>query len=182
MNNSKIIKESNKEQKGGDVMTKEHLITTSIMHKDDYVYEVKIASVPKDMCNGKYTSMIGKITPKKSKEDEVKDVVEEDVQINVQTNTSIDGVIDLVVEHEEQKVEIPLFMEIDRIDRMYARRIEEISNMYARSIEKINRELESLNKKVVYKKRTTQKNLFIHYLTKYSNKTNMLSFYVAPLF
>ena len=155
MNNSKIIKESNKEQKGGDVMTKEHLITTSIMHKDDYVYEVKIASVPKDMCNGKYTSMIGKITPKKSKEDEVKDIVEEDVQTNVQTNTSIDGVIDLVVEHEEQKVEIPLFMEIDRINRMYARRIDEM-----------NRELESLNKKVVYKKRTTQKKSFYTLINK----------------
>lgn len=155
MNNSKIIKESNKEQKGGDVMTKEHLITTSIMHKDDYVYEVKIASVPKDMCNGKYISMIGKITPKKSKEDEVKDIVEEDVQTNVQTNTSIDGVIDLVVEHEEQKVEIPLFMEIDRINRMYARRIDEM-----------NRELESLNKKVVYKKRTTQKKSFYTLINK----------------
>ena len=155
MNNSKIIKESNKEQKGGDVMAKEHFVTTSTMHKDDCVYEVKIASVPKDMCNGKYTSMIGKITPKKSKEDEVKDIVEEDVQTNVQTNTSIDGVIDLVVEHEEQKVEIPLFMEIDRINRMYARRIDEM-----------NRELESLNKKVVYKKRTTQKKSFYTLINK----------------
>ena len=155
MNNSKIIKESNKEQKGGDVMAKEHFVTTSTMHKDDCVYEVKIASVPKDMCNGKYTSMIGKITPKKSKEDEVKDIVEEDVQINVQTNTSMDGVIDLVVKHEEEKVEIPLFMEFDRIDRMYARRIEEI-----------NRELESLNKKVVYKKTTTQKKSFYTLLNK----------------
>ena len=166
MNNSKIIKESNKEQKGGDVMAKEHFVTTSTMHKDDCVYEVKIASVPKDMCNGKYTSMIGKITPKKSKEDEVKDIVEEDVQINVQTNTSMDGVIDLVVKHEEEKVEIPLFMEFDRIDRMYARRIEEISNMYARSIEKINRESESLNKKVVYKKRPTKKKSFYTLLNK----------------
>ena len=155
MNNSKIIKESNKEQKGGDVMAKEHFVTTSTMHKDDCVYEVKIASVPKDMCNGKYTSMIGKITPKKSKEDEVKDIVEEDVQINVQTNTSMDGVIDLVVKHEEEKVEIPLFMEFDRIDRMYAR-----------SIEKINRESESLNKKVVYKKTTTQKKSFYTLLNK----------------
>ena len=155
MNNSKIIKESNKEQKGGDVMAKEHFVTTSTMHKDDCVYEVKIASVPKDMCNGKYTSMIGKITPKKSKEDEVKDIVEEDVQINVQTNTSMDGVIDLVVKHEEEKVEIPLFMEFDRIDRMYARRIEEI-----------NRELESLNKKVVYKKTTKQKKSFYTLLNK----------------
>ena len=155
MNNSKIIKESNKEQKGGDVMAKEHFVTTSTMHKDDCVYEVKIASVPKDMCNGKYTSMIGKITPKKSKEDEVKDIVEEDVQINVQTNTSMDGVIDLVVKHEEEKVEIPLFMEFDRINRMYAR-----------SIEKINRESESLNKKVVYKKTTPQKKSFYTLLNK----------------
>ena len=156
MNNSKIIKESNKEQKGGDVMAKEHFVTTSTMHKDDCVYEVKIASVPKDMCNGKYTSMIGKITPKKSKEDEVKDIVEEDVQINVQTNTSMDGVIDLVVKHEEEKVEIPLFMEFDRIDRMYAR-----------SIEKINRESDSLNKKVVYKKTTQQKTSFYTLLNKF---------------
>ena len=166
MNNSKIIKESNEEQKGEDVMAKEHFVTKLTMHKDDCVYEVKIASVPKDMCNEKHISMIGKIIPKTSKEDEVKDVVEEDVQINVQTNTSIDGVIDLVVEHEEQKVEIPLFMEIDRIDRMYARRIEEISNMYARSIEKINRESESLNKKVVYKKTTKQKKSFYTLLNK----------------
>ena len=161
VNNSKIIKESNKEQKGGDVMTKEHLITTSIMHKDDCVYDVKIASAPKDMCNGKYISMVGKITPKKSKEDEVKEIVEEDVQTNVQTNTSIDGVIDLVVEHEE-KIEIPIFMEIDRINRIHARRIEEIDRMYARRIEEINRELESPNKKIVHKKKTTKKNLFMH--------------------
>lgn len=155
MNNSKIIKESNKEQKGGDVMTKEHLITTSIMHKDDCVYDVKIASAPKDMCNGKYISMVGKITPKKSKEDEVKEIVEEDVQTNVQTNTSIDGVIDLVVKHEEKKVEIPLFMEIDRINRMYAR-----------SIEEMNRELESLNKKLAYKKKATQKKSFYTLINK----------------
>ena len=155
MNNSKIIKESNEEQKGGDVMTKEHFVITSTMHKDDCVYEVKIASVPKDMCNGKYISMIGKITPKKSKEDEVKDIVKEDVQINVQTNTSIDGVIDLVVKHEEKKVEIPLFMEIDRINRMYARRIDEI-----------NRELESLNKKLAYKKKATQKKSFYTLINK----------------
>lgn len=166
MNNSKIIKESNKEQKGGDVMTKEHLITTSIMHKDDCVYDVKIASAPKDMCNGKYISMVGKITPKKSKEDEVKDIVKEDVQINVQTNTSIDGVIDLVVKHEEKKVEIPLFMEIDRINRMYARRIDEINRMYARSIEEMNRELESLNKKLAYKKKATQKKSFYTLINK----------------
>ena len=155
MNNSKIIKESNEEQKGGDVMTKEHFVITSTMHKDDCVYEVKIASVPKDMCNGKYISMIGKITPKKSKEDEVKDIVKEDVQINVQTNTSIDGVIDLVVKHEEKKVEIPLFMEIDRINRMYAR-----------SIEEMNRELESLNKKLAYKKKATQKKSFYTLINK----------------
>ncbi|MFR3342627.1 MAG: hypothetical protein ACLTTE_08155, partial [Clostridia bacterium] len=86
-----------------------------------------------------------------SKEDEVKDIEEEDVQ----TNTSIDGVIDLVVKHEEENVEIPLFMEIDRINRMYARRIDEI-----------NRESESLNKKVVYKKRTTQKKSFYTLLNK----------------
>lgn len=143
-------------------MTKEHLITTSIMHKDDCVYDVKIASAPKDMCNGKYISMVGKITPKKSKEDEVKEIVEEDVQTNVQTNTSIDGVIDLVVEHEE-KIEIPIFMEIDRINRMYARRIDEINNMYVRCIDEINRESESLNKKIVHKKKTSKKNLFMHY-------------------
>lgn len=165
MNNSKIIKESNEEQKGGDVMTKEHLITTSIMHKDDCVYDVKIASAPKDMCNGKYISMVGKITPKKSKEDEVKEIVEEDVQTNVQTNTSIDGVIDLVVEHEE-KIEIPIFMEIDRINRIHARRIEEIDRMYARRIEEINRELESPNKKIVHKKKTTKKKSFHALLTK----------------
>ena len=99
--------------------------------------------------------MIGKITPKKSKKDEVKDAVEKDVQTNVQTNTSMDGVIDLVVKHEEEKVEIPLFMEFDRIDRMYAR-----------SIEKINRESESLNKKVVYKKTTKQKKSFYTLLNK----------------
>ena len=166
MNNSKIIKESNKEQKGGDVMAKEHFVTTSTMHKDDCVYNVKFASTSRDMYREKYISMIGKITPKKSKKDEVKDAVEKDVQINVQTNTSMDGVIDLVVKHEEEKVEIPLFMEFDRIDRMYARRIEEISNMYARSIEKINRESESLNKKVVYKKTTTQKKSFYTLLNK----------------
>ena len=155
MNNSKIIEDSNKEQKGEDVMTKEHFVTKLTMHKDDCVYEVKIASVPKDMCNEKYISMIGKITPKKSKKDEVKDAVEKDVQTNVQTNTSMDGVIDLVVKHEEEKVEIPLFMEFDRIGRIYARRIDEM-----------NRELESLNKKVVYKKRPTQKKSFYTLLNK----------------
>lgn len=166
MNNSKIIEDSNKEQKGEDVMTKEHFVTKLTMHKDDCVYEVKIASVPKDMCNEKYISMIGKITPKKSKKDEVKDAVEKDVQTNVQTNTSMDGVIDLVVKHEEEKVEIPLFMEFDRIGRIYARRIDEISNMYARRIDEMNRELESLNKKVVYKKRPTQKKSFYTLLNK----------------
>ena len=160
------IEEQNKEQKGGDVMTKEHFITISTMHKDDCVYNVKFASTSRDMYRRKYISMIGKITPKKSKEDEVKDIVEEDVQINVQTNTSMDGVIDLVVKHEEEKVEIPLFMEFDRIDRMYARRIEKISNMYASCIEKINRESESLNKKVVYKKTTPQKKSFYTLLNK----------------
>lgn len=162
MNNSKIIEDSNKEQKGEDVMTKEHFVTKLTMHKDDCVYEVKIASVPKDMCNEKYISMIGKITPKKSKKDEVKDAVEKDVQ----TNTSMDGVIDLVVKHEEEKVEIPLFMEFDRIGIIYARRIDEISNMYARRIDEMNRELESLNKKVVYKKRPTQKKSFYTLLNK----------------
>ena len=58
MDNSKIIKEPNEEQKGGDVMTKEHFVTTSTMHKDDCVYDVKIASVSKDMCNGKRISMV----------------------------------------------------------------------------------------------------------------------------
>ena len=166
MNNSKIIKESNKEQKGGDVMAKEHFVTTSTMHKDDCVYEVKIASVPKYMCNGKYTSMIGKITPKKSKTNNMKDITGNNTEKDVQTNTSMDSVVDPVVKHEEEKVEIPLFMEFDRIDRMYARRIEEISNMYARSIEKINRESESLNKKVVYKKTTKQKKSFYTLLNK----------------
>lgn len=161
MDNSKIIKEPNEEQKGGDVMTKEHFVTTSTMHKDDCVYHVKIASVSKDMCNGKRISMVGKITPNKSKEDEVREIVEE----YVQTNTSIDGVIDLVVEHEEENVEIPLFMEIDRINRMHVRRIEEINNMYARHIEEINRELESLNKKVVYKKKTSKKKKIFSYTT-----------------
>ena len=167
MNNSKIIEDSNKEQKGEDVMTKKHFLTMSTIHKNDCVYEVKIASVPKDMCNEKYISMIGKITPKKSKKDEVKDAVEKDVQINVQTNTSMDGVIDLVVKHDEEKVEIPLFMEFDIIGRKYARRIDEISNMYARSIEKSNRESQSLNKKVVYKKTTQQKTSFYTLLNKF---------------
>lgn len=147
-------------------MTKNHFLTMSTIHKNDCVYDVKFAHTSKDMCNGKYVLMIGKITPKKSKTNNMKDAVEKDVQINVQTNTSMDGVIDLVVKHEEEKVEIPLFMEFDRIDRMYARRIDEISNMYARSIEKINRESEFLNKKVVYKKTTKQKKSFYTLLNK----------------
>lgn len=161
------IEEQNKEQKGGDVMTKKHFVTISTMHKDDCVYNVKFASTSRDMYREKYISMIGKITPKKSKKDEVKDAVEKDVQINVQTNTSMDDVIDLVVKHEEEKVEIPLFMEFDRIGRKYARRIDEISNMYARSIEKSNRESQSLNKKVVYKKTTQQKTSFYTLLNKF---------------
>ena len=147
-------------------MTKNHFLTMSTIHKNDCVYDVKFAHTSKDMCNGKYVLMIGKITPKKSKTNNMKDAVEKDVQINVQTNTSMDGVIDLVVKHEEEKVEIPLFMEFDRIGRKYARRIDEISNMYARSIEKINRESESLNKKVVYKKTTKQKKSFYTLLNK----------------
>lgn len=139
------------EQKGGDVMTKKHFITISTMHKDDCVYNVKFASTSRDMYREKYISMIGKITPKKSKEDEVKEIVEEDVQ----TNTSIDGVIDLVVKNEDESVEIPLFMEIDRINRMHARRIEEI-----------NRELEFPNKKIVHKKTTSKKKSFYTLINK----------------
>lgn len=160
------IEEQNKEQKGGDVMTKKHFITISTMHKDDCVYNVRFASTSRDMYREKYVSMIGKITPKKSKEDEVKEIVEEDVQTNVQTNTSIDGIIDLVVKNEDESVEIPLFMEIDRIDRMYARRIAEIDRMYARCIEEINRELESPNKKIMHKKKTTKKKSFYALLEK----------------
>ena len=156
------IEEQNKEQKGGDVMTKKHFITISTMHKDDCVYNVKFASTSRDMYREKYVSMIGKITPKKSKEDEVKEIVEEDVQ----TNASLDGVIDLVVKNEDESVEIPLFMEIDRINRMHARRIAEIDRMYARCIEEINRELESPNKKIVHKKTTSKKKSFHALLTK----------------
>lgn len=63
----KIIKEKNEEQKGGYVMTKKHFLTMSTIHKNDCVYDVKFAHTSKDMCNGKYVLMIGKITPKKSK-------------------------------------------------------------------------------------------------------------------
>lgn len=133
-------------------MTKKHFLTMSTIHKNDCVYDVKFAHTSKDMCNGKYVLMIGKITPKKSKTKNMKDIIGNNVEKDVQTNTSMDSAVDPVVKHEEEKVEIPLFMEFDRINRMYAR-----------SIEKINRESESLNKKVAYKKKTTQKNLFIHY-------------------
>lgn len=160
------IEEQNKEQKGGDVMTKKHFITISTMHKDDCVYNVKFASTSRDMYRRKYISMIGKITPKKSKEDEVKEIVEEDVQTNVQTNTSIDGIIDLVVKNEDESVEIPLFMEIDRINRIHARLIAEIDRMYARCIDEINRELESPNKKIVHKKKATQKKSFYTLINK----------------
>ena len=147
-------------------MTKKHFLTMSTIHKNDCVYDVKFAHTSKDMCNGKYVLMIGKITPKKSKTKNMKDIIGNNVEKDVQTNTSMDSVVDPVVKHEEEKVEIPLFMEFDRINRMYARSIEEISNMYARSIEKINRESESLNKKVAYKKKTTQKKSFYTLLNK----------------
>ena len=127
-------------------MTKKYFLTMSTIHKNDCVYDVKFAHTSKDMCNGKYVLMIGKITPKKSKTNNMKDI---------QTNTSMDSVVDPVIDHEEEKVEIPIFMEMDRLNRMYARRIEEI-----------NRELESLNKKVVYKKTTKQKKSFYTLLNK----------------
>ena len=136
-------------------MTKKHFLTMSTIHKNDCVYDVKFAHTSKDMCNGKYVLMIGKITPKKSKTNNMKDIIGNNVEKDVQTNTSMDSVVDPVIDHEDEKVEIPLFMEFDRIDRMYARRIEEI-----------NRELESLNKKVVYKKTTTQKKSFYTLLNK----------------
>lgn len=147
-------------------MTKKHFLTMSTIHKNDCVYDVKFAHTSKDMCNGKYVLMIGKITPKKSKTNNMKDITGNNTEKDVQTNTSMDSVVDPVIDHEEEKVEIPIFMEMDRLNRMYARRIDEISNMYARSIEKINRESESLNKKVVYKKTTKQKKSFYTLLNK----------------
>ena len=136
-------------------MTKKYFLTMSTIHKNDCVYDVKFAHTSKDMCNGKYVLMIGKITPKKSKTNNMKDIIGNNVEKDVQTNTSMDSVVDPVIDHEEEKVEIPIFMEMDRLNRMYARRIEEI-----------NRELESLNKKVVYKKRPTQKKSFYTLLNK----------------
>ena len=136
-------------------MTKKYFLTMSTIHKNDCVYDVKFAHTSKDMCNGKYVLMIGKITPKKSKTNNMKDIIGNNVEKDVQTNTSMDSVVDPVIDHEEEKVEIPIFMEMDRLNRMYARRIEEI-----------NRELESLNKKVVYKKTTTQKKSFYTLLNK----------------
>ena len=108
-------------------MTKKHFLTMSTIHKNDCVYDVKFAHTSKDMCNGKYVLMIGKITPKKSKTNNMKDIIGNNVEKDVQTNTSMDSVVDPVIDHEDEKVEIPLFMEFDRIDRMYARRIEEIN-------------------------------------------------------
>ena len=51
-----------------------------------------------------------------------------------------------IVDHEEEKVEIPRFMERDRLHRMYLR-----------SIEENDKALESIKQKVVHKKKPTRK-------------------------